>query len=136
MRLSKLAQTVQPHVTVLQALHIRYQGTALDPAADSSMTLGGSSARGRVLVALVGQEEVLQKQGRLHNLVKAALIDSCVSSAVRPTAVPAPVGITPVIRATERLKARWWMCTQTSRRVTLMLMVTEGTGRGNASRSA
>lgn len=81
-RLAKLALSVQPRVTVLQALRLRYQGAAVDSAADSSMTLGGATARGRVLVALVGQEEVLQRQGRLDHLVKAALIDSCVFSAV------------------------------------------------------
>ena len=81
MRLSKLLPTVQVPVTLLQALQQRYQGGAMDgDTHDGTPAIGGS--RG-VEAVLVGQEEVLRRQGRLDQLEAAVLIDSCVSSAVR-----------------------------------------------------
>ena len=86
-RQSKLTHSVQPRITLLQAVQLRYQGAAVKPTRDSMM-LGGSSAKRQVLVALVGQEEVLERQGRLDQLVRAALIDGGVCNAV--CAIPLP----------------------------------------------
>lgn len=80
-RQSKLIHSVQPRVTLLQAVQQRYQGSAADSTKEG-MTLGGSSVRQQVLVALVGEEEVLERQGQLDHLVKAALIDGGVCNAV------------------------------------------------------
>ena len=80
-RQSKLIHSVQPRVTLLQAVQQRYQGSAADSSKEG-MTLGGSSVRQQVLVALVGEEEVLERQGQLDHLVKAALIDGGVFNAV------------------------------------------------------
>ena len=83
-RLSKLLPTVQPPVTLLQALRRRYQGGAADGCACDEIPATGEfrGLRG-VEAVLVGQEEVLRRQGRLDQLQAAVLINSCVSTAVR-----------------------------------------------------
>ncbi len=83
-RLSKLLPTLQPPVTVLQALRQRYQGAAMEshvhqPADDGAN--GFTGLRG-VEAELVGQEDVLRRQGRLEHLQAAVLIESFISSAV------------------------------------------------------
>ncbi len=83
-RLSKLLPTLQPPVTVLQALRQRYQGAAMESCmhqAGDDNASGFKGLRG-VEAELVGQEDVLRRQGRLEQLQAAVLIDSCVSSAV------------------------------------------------------
>ena len=85
MRLSKLLPTVQPPMTMLQALKRRYQGDAMELSAHQAGDLGGDNGfrglRG-VQAVLVGQEEVLRRQGRLEQLQTAVLADSCINSAV------------------------------------------------------
>ena len=92
-RLSKLLPTVQLPITMLQALRQRYQGAAMEShvhqAGDGSAANGFRGLRG-VEAELVGQEDVLRRQGRLEQLQAAVLADSCVSSAVRK---PCPAGV-------------------------------------------
>ena len=75
---------VQPPVTMLQALQRRYQGGAMDPSVPQAGDTSPNGPKGRrgVEAVLVGQEEVLRRQGRLEQLQTAVLIDCCISSAV------------------------------------------------------
>ncbi len=88
---------MQPPVTLLQALRRRYQGGAGDGGAHDENPANGSlrGLRG-VEAVLVGQEEVLRRQGRLDQLQAAVLIDSCVSTAVRSQHGLLPAPLTPV----------------------------------------
>ena len=83
-RLSKLLPTVQPPVAVLQALRQRYQGAAMESHVHQPGDDGANGFKGLrgVEAELVGQEDVLRRQGRLEHLQAAVLIDSCISGAV------------------------------------------------------
>ena len=88
-RLSKLLPTVQLPVTMLQALRQRYQGAAMESHMHQTRDDSANGFKGLrgVEAELVGQEEVLRRQGRLEQLRTAVLVDSCVSGAVRTSII-------------------------------------------------
>jgi hypothetical protein len=81
------AEKVQPGVPLLAALRARYnnetaEGAAAGAPAGRAVYLSSASNRRRVLVELVGEERVTERQRRTELLERARVVDACVGSVV------------------------------------------------------